>query len=134
MKRLLWLVAVLALALAGCGGAADEGESEGEGGGADVKSGPGFDGKTIKLGVLTPLSGPVAVIGQPLTAGNQVYFDYVNSKGGIAAASSPAVWLANISALSMVRTTWLSVTSTTSTEPRARTGTKSRSPLATGCP
>ena len=84
MKRLLWLVAVLALVLAGCGGAADEGESEGEGGGADVKSGPGFDGKTIKLGVLTPLSGPVAVIGQPLTAGNQVYFDYVNSKGGIA--------------------------------------------------
>ena len=45
---------------------------------------PGFDGKTIKLGVLTPLTGPVAVIGKPLTAGNEVYFDYVNSKGGIA--------------------------------------------------
>ncbi|MGH3100713.1 MAG: ABC transporter substrate-binding protein, partial [Thermoleophilia bacterium] len=84
MNRLFWIVAVLALVLAGCGGAADEGESEGEGGAAEVKSGPGFDGKTIKLGVLTPLSGPVAVIGQPLTAGNQVYFDYVNSKGGIA--------------------------------------------------
>jgi ABC-type branched-subunit amino acid transport system substrate-binding protein len=84
MNRLFWIVAVLALVLAGCGGAADEGESEGEGGAAEVKSGPGFDGTTIKLGVLTPLSGPVAVIGQPLTAGNQVYFDYVNSKGGIA--------------------------------------------------
>src|SRR5687767_8153239 len=69
MNRLFWIVAVLALVLAGCGGAADEGESEGEGGAAEVKSGPGFDGTTIKLGVLTPLSGPVAVIGQPLTAG-----------------------------------------------------------------
>ena len=84
MKRVLWLIAVLALLGAGCGGAADEGESEGEGGAAGLQSGPGFDGTTIKLGVLTPLSGPVAVIGQPLTAGNQVYFDYVNSQGGIA--------------------------------------------------
>jgi ABC-type branched-subunit amino acid transport system substrate-binding protein len=83
-KRVLWLAAVLALALAGCGGAADEGESGDKGDSASVKSVPGFDGKTIKLGVLTPLSGPVAVIGLPLTAGNQVYFDYVNSKGGIA--------------------------------------------------
>ena len=33
MKRVLWLVALLALVLAGCGGAADEGASEGEGGG-----------------------------------------------------------------------------------------------------
>src|ERR671914_1521029 len=85
MKRVLWLVALLALVLAGCGGAADEGESEGEGGGeAELQSGPGFDGTTIKLGVLTPLSGPVAVIGEPLTAGNQVYFEAVNKKGGIA--------------------------------------------------
>jgi ABC-type branched-subunit amino acid transport system substrate-binding protein len=84
MKRVLWLVAVLALVLAGCGGAADEGEPEGEGSAAELKAGPGFDGTTIKLGVLTPLSGPVAVIGQPLTAGNQVYYDYVNSQGGIA--------------------------------------------------
>jgi ABC-type branched-subunit amino acid transport system substrate-binding protein len=83
-KRVLWLAAVLALVLAGCGGAADEGESGDEGEAASLKNVPGFDGKTIKLGVLTPLSGPVAVIGLPLTAGNQVYFDYVNSKGGIA--------------------------------------------------
>jgi ABC-type branched-subunit amino acid transport system substrate-binding protein len=83
-KRVLWLAAVLALVLAGCGGAADEGESGDEGEAASLKNVPGFDGKTIKLGVLTPLSGPVAVIGLPLTAGNQVYFDYVNSTGGIA--------------------------------------------------
>src|SRR5215207_1432747 len=85
-KRILWLVVAAALALAGCGGAAGEGDKGDEGGsGASLKSGPGFDGKTIKLGVLTPLSGPVAVIGLPLTAGNQVYFDYVNKEqGGIA--------------------------------------------------
>jgi ABC-type branched-subunit amino acid transport system substrate-binding protein len=83
-KRVLWLAALLALVLAGCGGAADEGESGDEGEAASLKNVPGFDGKTIKLGVLTPLSGPVAVIGLPLTAGNQVYFDYVNSNGGIA--------------------------------------------------
>jgi ABC-type branched-subunit amino acid transport system substrate-binding protein len=91
-KRVLWalaaLVAALALAVAGCGGAADEGDSgDDEGGGeaAALQTGPGFDGKTIKLGVLTPLTGPVAVIGLPLTAGNQVYFDYVNKElGGIA--------------------------------------------------
>ena len=35
--------------------------------------------------MLTPLTGPVAVIGKPLTAGNEVYFDYVNKEqGGIA--------------------------------------------------
>jgi ABC-type branched-subunit amino acid transport system substrate-binding protein len=84
IKRVLWLVAVLALLLAGCGGAADDDEGEGGEGGAELQSVPGFDGTTIKLGVLTPLSGPVAVIGLPLTAGNQVYFDYVNSQGGIA--------------------------------------------------
>jgi ABC-type branched-subunit amino acid transport system substrate-binding protein len=87
--RFVWvlaaLMAALALAVASCGGGADESDSGSESSDGGPKSGPGFDGKTIKLGVLTPLSGPVAVIGLPLTAGNQVYFDYVNKeKGGIA--------------------------------------------------
>ncbi len=43
----------------------------------DVKS------KTITLGVLTPLSGPAALIGKPLTAGQQAYFSYLNAHGGI---------------------------------------------------
>jgi ABC-type branched-subunit amino acid transport system substrate-binding protein len=47
-------------------------------------SGPGFDGHTIKLGVITPLSGIASVIGKPLTNGNQVYWDGVNAKGGVA--------------------------------------------------
>jgi ABC-type branched-subunit amino acid transport system substrate-binding protein len=45
---------------------------------------PGFDGTTIRLGIISDLSGPVAVIGEPLTAGGQVYYDYINSQGGIA--------------------------------------------------
>jgi ABC-type branched-subunit amino acid transport system substrate-binding protein len=79
-----------ALALSGgvvaCGGSDDD---DGGGGGGDATAGapskvPGFDGKTIKVGVLTPLSGPVAVIGKPLTAGNEVYFKALNAKGGVA--------------------------------------------------
>jgi ABC-type branched-subunit amino acid transport system substrate-binding protein len=46
---------------------------------------PGFDGETIRLGVLTPLHGPVAAIGEPLTAGGRLYFQWLNAdKGGIA--------------------------------------------------
>lgn len=45
----------------------------------------GFDGKTITLGAITPLSGLVSIIGKPLTAGNQMFWDYYNKeKGGIA--------------------------------------------------
>src|SRR3954462_6224650 len=85
MRRLVILAAALVLATAGCGGAADNGSSGSGGKGGAPKSVPGFDGKTIKLGVLTPLSGPRAGIGLPLTAGNEVWFDYLNKeKGGIA--------------------------------------------------
>src|SRR5581483_12295222 len=45
----------------------------------------GFDGKTITLGVITPKSGLVSVIGNPLTAGNEMFWKYYNAeKGGIA--------------------------------------------------
>ncbi len=44
---------------------------------------PGFDGKTIKLGVITPLSGLASIIGKPLTNGNKVYWDALNAKGGV---------------------------------------------------
>lgn len=82
--------AVAMLALAGCGGAESEesggtttGGAAAEGGGAPANA-PGFDGKTIKVGALSPLSGPVAVIGTPLTNGNKVFFEALNAKGGIA--------------------------------------------------
>ncbi len=82
--RLLAAVAMAAaLGVAGCGRDDDDDGGGGSSGG-EPKASVGFDGKTIKLGVLTPLSGPVAVIGQPLTAGNKLWFDKINATGGIA--------------------------------------------------
>jgi ABC-type branched-subunit amino acid transport system substrate-binding protein len=86
--RLVALLAALALLAAACG--RDDNKSSSGGGddkaaSGEVKTGPGFDGTTIKLGVITPLSGPVApIFGLPITAGNQVYFDKVNAAGGVA--------------------------------------------------
>jgi ABC-type branched-subunit amino acid transport system substrate-binding protein len=73
----------LTLVLAACGGAGEDDSGSGGSAGAPATT-AGFDGKTIKLGVLTPLTGTVAVIGQPLTAGNKVYFEALNAEGGIA--------------------------------------------------
>jgi ABC-type branched-subunit amino acid transport system substrate-binding protein len=87
MRRWPAVLAVLALALGGAGCGQDEEEAGGGGGGETAgapPNAPGFDGTTIKLGVLTPLSGPVAVIGEPLTAGNEVFYEAVNARGGIA--------------------------------------------------
>lgn len=73
----------LALAVSACGGAGEDEDSGGGEAGTPANT-AGFDGTTIKLGVLTPLSGTVAVIGQPLTAGNEVWFEALNAEGGIA--------------------------------------------------
>jgi ABC-type branched-subunit amino acid transport system substrate-binding protein len=74
----------LALVAAGCGRSkSSSSTSTGGGGGGAPAAVPGFDGSTIKLGVLTPKTGPAAIIGNPLTAGNEVYFKMLNDKGGI---------------------------------------------------
>ena len=93
LLRLLCLLMALTLIAAACGddddddtaagGSTDTTEAGSEGGG-DPEPVPGFDGTTIKLGVLTPLTDRVAIIGKPLTAGNQAWFDKVNADGGIA--------------------------------------------------
>jgi ABC-type branched-subunit amino acid transport system substrate-binding protein len=76
--RTLTLLSVVGLVLAACGS---------NGGGTNsFKGGPGVDltNKTITLGILTPLSGPVAApIGIPLTQGVLAYFDHINANGGI---------------------------------------------------
>jgi ABC-type branched-subunit amino acid transport system substrate-binding protein len=59
-------------------------EDGGDEGGGEPEAVPGFDGETIKLGILTPLTDRVAIIGLPLTAGNETWFDHVNDEGGIA--------------------------------------------------
>jgi ABC-type branched-subunit amino acid transport system substrate-binding protein len=68
------------LAACGSGGSGSPSASSGQ-----VKTGPGVDAsaKTITLGVLTPLSGPVAVIGKPLTNGQQAFFNSINAGGGL---------------------------------------------------
>ena len=80
------LTGVAALALAACSSGTSSGGGSGSGGSSgSLKTGPGVNTstKTITLGVLTPLSGPAAVIGKPLTAGQQAYFTAINNAGGI---------------------------------------------------
>lgn len=91
-KRLLRWVATLTvmfLVAAACGGD-DDGEGADAADGDEGDDGApsevvGFDGETIDLGVITPQTGRVAIIGNPLTKGNQVFFDALNEEeGGIA--------------------------------------------------
>jgi len=96
VKRHRWFGSVtvltaLVLLASACGGGRDDDEGSGdddgdsEQTGGDPASGPGFDGETIRLGVITPTSGRVAVIGEPLTNGDKAYWDYVNEElGGVA--------------------------------------------------
>lgn len=80
-------LSVLALLGAACGGGSKSGSSgSGGGDGKSLSAVPGFDpaSNTIKVGIISPLTGPVAAIGKPLTAGNEVYFNRVNAKGGVA--------------------------------------------------
>ena len=72
----------LALLATACGGGGDS--TDPEPGTHQLDSAPGFDGKTIKLGFLGDQSGNLAVLGQPLRQGVQVYWDWLNSQGGVA--------------------------------------------------
>jgi ABC-type branched-subunit amino acid transport system substrate-binding protein len=75
------VLAVLALLAAACG----RGGGGGGAGDDGLVRGPGFDGRTISVGILTPLQGPVAVSARPLTIGNQIFFEHLNrERGGIA--------------------------------------------------
>lgn len=77
------VAAVLALALAACGSGSSKSSSGSSGSAGSPGKTAGFDGTTINLGVITPTSGLVSIIGNPLTNGNKVYWDAVNAKGGV---------------------------------------------------
>src|SRR4051812_28086404 len=84
-RGLMIVLVVLAVVAAACGsggGRGTSGSSSGGKGGAPGTA-PGFDGKTITVGAISPQTGIASIIGIPLTAGNQVYFDSLNAKGGI---------------------------------------------------
>jgi ABC-type branched-subunit amino acid transport system substrate-binding protein len=83
--KLAAVLLALGLLAGACGGSSDSDDGDGGNASGEIKTGPGFDGTTIKVGVLSPLSGPVAdPIGLPLTAGGDVYWEMVNAKGGVA--------------------------------------------------
>src|SRR5215471_15564391 len=81
LGRLLGVVAAAALAVGATSQAAFAGGVHSQKTPPNV---PGFNGSTIKLGVITPQSGIASVVGKPLTEGNRVYWEARNAKGGVA--------------------------------------------------
>ncbi len=74
------LAAVAAVAVSGCSTRAEDsgggGGGGGEGGGAEeVATDVGVEGTTIRLGVLTDLTGVFAALGQDITNGNTLYWE-----------------------------------------------------------
>jgi len=78
----------LALLAAACGSdkASTTTATTASAGGGALKAVPGFDPatNTIRVGIITPLTGAIAAVGKQLTAGNEVFFNKVNAKGGVA--------------------------------------------------
>ncbi|WP_415953669.1 ABC transporter substrate-binding protein [Streptomyces sp. KLOTTS4A1] len=74
---------VLAVAgAAGCSSKAKDKDTGKEGAGG-VKTGVGVTDKTIKLGVLTDMTGVYATLGKSVTQAQQLYVKQVNADGGI---------------------------------------------------
>lgn len=77
-----WLAvaAATSLTLSACGGQSTSQSSQ-----DGIKTGAGFDGKSITIGILNPTSGPIgAGAGLPVLEGLQYRLDRVNAAGGIA--------------------------------------------------
>jgi ABC-type branched-subunit amino acid transport system substrate-binding protein len=76
------LAALLALTAAGCSSKAkDKKDDKTDAGG--VKTGQGVTDKTIKLGVLTDMTGVYASLGKSVTQAQQLYAKQTNADGGI---------------------------------------------------
>ena len=78
------LLAAAVATVSGCSTKAPSSSAGGSSGGSGtVKTGPGVSGTTIKLGVLTDLSGVFAALGKDVTQSQQLYWDQQNAKGGV---------------------------------------------------
>lgn len=76
------LLAALALALTGCSGKAGEKDTKSEDAGG-VRTGVGVTAKTIKLGVLTDMTGVYASLGKSVTQAQRLWAKQTNAAGGI---------------------------------------------------
>ncbi len=84
LRRTIAVTAAAAmLVTAACSTKSNGASGGGNGGSGGIKTGPGVTSSSIKLGVLTDLSGVFAALGKTVTEGAQIYFNDVNSKGGI---------------------------------------------------
>jgi ABC-type branched-subunit amino acid transport system substrate-binding protein len=87
-RKFAVLMLLFSLIAAACGGNGDDGDDSSAGddnsnAGKPPAATVGFDGTTIKLGVITPQTGLAGLIGKPLTDGNRAYFERINAAGGI---------------------------------------------------
>lgn len=87
------LLCTLVLVVSACGSSSESGSNgfeevtqstKGKNFGNEPKTAPGFDGETISLGVISPLSGLPGILGKTITSGSQTYWDAKNDKGGVA--------------------------------------------------
>ncbi|GAA1511637.1 ABC transporter substrate-binding protein [Streptomyces albidochromogenes] len=78
------LAALLALTAAGCSSKAKDSGKDGDKPSAGgIKTGQGVTDKTIKLGVLTDMTGVYASLGKSVTQAQQLYAKQINADGGI---------------------------------------------------
>lgn len=68
------VAAVVVAAASGCSTKAPESSGSAEGGGADVTTDIGVEGETIRLGVLTDLTGVFAALGKDITNANTLFW------------------------------------------------------------
>lgn len=78
------LMAAAALVVtAGCSNKAPDAPANGGGGEGGVKTGPGVTADTIRLGVLTDLTGVFAALGKDITNAHSLYWEQKNAEGGV---------------------------------------------------
>jgi branched-chain amino acid transport system substrate-binding protein len=87
LKRVGWLVLVIATAviLAACGSSSSSSSTGGGGssGGSGGATAPGVTATSITLGTHQPLTGPAAPGYSEIAPASQAFFDYVNAHGGV---------------------------------------------------
>lgn len=74
-------VAALAIVMTGCSTKGDT--SDGSADSSGIKTGPGITKSTIKVGVLTDISGPAAPLGKSALQAEQLHLKQVNEAGGV---------------------------------------------------